>query len=411
MAAYNYLALNSEGKRVKGSIEADSEDEAVAQLRPQGLMVISIRRKEIPFIAGSKTPAFKFELFKPRVKANDVVVFSRQFATLINAGLPLTQSLDVMINQIQNPTLKEVIGMVKKDVEGGASLSSALAKHPKVFSHLYCDMVRAGEAGGVLDLILVRLAGYLESAENINQRMKAATRYPLFVLFMAGGLVSALLFFILPKMKDLFAESLQANLPALTQFMLDLSDFVKDKFYVVFAIIAALGAIYYFARKSDKGNYFLDMIKLKIPAMGKVYHRIALSRFSRTLATLSNSGVPILDALEITGKTAGNKVVERAVNEARNSLREGQTISGPLSRYPVFPPMVVSMISVGEETGALDEMLNKIADFYDREVERMVESLASIIEPLLIVFLGATVGIVVIAMYLPYFTMFKHIGG
>jgi len=409
MAAYSYLALDTGGRRVRGVIEADNESEAVAQLRPQGLMVISIRESRIA-ASGENRRGSRLTIFQPRIKGKDVIVLSRQFATLINAGVPLAQALSILIEQTQNTSLKKVIEEVRRDVEGGMPLSSALAKHPKVFSRLYCDMVRAGEVGGVLDVILTRLANYLESTENINQRMKSAMRYPLFVLFMAGGLISALLFFILPKMKELFAETLHANLPGLTQFMLDLSNFARQKYYFVIIFIVALAIGYYFFKNSNRGSYLLDKMKLKIPVLGKLYHRISLSRFSRTLATLSNSGVPILESLEITGKTAGNKLIEKAVEEARTSLKEGETIAAPLSRYEVFPPMMVSMISVGEETGALDEMLNKVADFYDREVETMVDSLTSLIEPLLIVFLGATVGIVVIAMYLPYFTMFKHVG-
>jgi len=409
MAAYSYLALDAQGKKVRGVIEADSDSEVASQLRPQGLMILSVKKSKAP-AAGKEKKAQQLKIFNPRVKNKDTIVFSRQFATLINAGLPLVQSLDVMMAQSTNRTLKEVIGEVRKDVEGGMSLFNALTKHPRVFSRLYCNMVRAGEMGGVLDVILTRLAGYLESTEDTNQRMKAAMRYPLFVLFMAGGLVAALLFFILPKMKDLFTESLHANLPALTQFMLDLSDLLRERYYVLIIVIALLATIYYLAKRSDKGSYFLDKMVLKIPVMGRLFHRIALSRFARTLATLSNSGVPILDSLEITGKTAENRVIEKAVDEARDSLKEGETIAAPLSKCPVFPPMMVSMISVGEQTGALDEMLNKIADFYDREVETMVDSLASLIEPVLILFLGGTVGIVVIAMYLPYFTMFKHIG-
>jgi len=409
MAAYSYLALDTGGRRVRGVIEADNESEAVAQLRPQGLMVISIRESRIA-ASGENRRGSQLTIFQPRIKGKDVIVLSRQFATLINAGVPLAQALSILIEQTQNTSLKKVIEEVRRDVEGGMPLSSALAKHPKVFSRLYCDMVRAGEVGGVLDVILTRLANYLESTENINQRMKSAMRYPLFVLFMAGGLISALLFFILPKMKELFAETLHANLPGLTQFMLDLSNFARQKYYFVIIFIVALAIGYYFFKNSNRGSYLLDKMKLKIPVLGKLYHRISLSRFSRTLATLSNSGVPILESLEITGKTAGNKLIEKAVEEARTSLKEGETIAAPLSRYEVFPPMMVSMISVGEETGALDEMLNKVADFYDREVETMVDSLTSLIEPLLIVFLGATVGIVVIAMYLPYFTMFKHVG-
>ncbi|GAH26957.1 unnamed protein product, partial [marine sediment metagenome] len=332
-------------------------------------------------------------------------------ATLINAGLPMVQALATMIDQTSNSSLKEIIGEIKKDVEAGKPLSEALATHPRIFPPLAHNMVRAGEMGGVLDTILTRVAEYLESIENIKERITSAMRYPIFVTFMAGGLTAALIFFILPQMKSLFAESLHAELPALTQFMLSLSDFVRFRFYVVLIIIGALAAAYYLLQRSPKGGYLVDSLKLRFPVSGKLFHKISLSRFARTLALLANSGVPILDSLEMTGKTAQNRVIEKAVEEARSSLKEGGTIAGPLKEYWVFPPMMVNMISVGEQTGALDQMLNKISDFYDQEIENMVNSLASIIEPLLIGFLGITVGIVVIAMYLPYFTMFQHIGG
>ncbi len=263
----------------------------------------------------------------------------------------------------------------------------------------------------MLDTILTRVAEYLESIENIKERIISAMRYPIFVTFMAGGLTSGLIFFILPQMKNLFAESLHAELPALTQFMLNFSDFVRFRFYVVLIIIGALTAGYYLFQRSPKGGYLVDSLKLRFPVSGKLFHKISLSRFARTLALLANSGISILDSLEMTGKTAQNRVIEKAVEEARSSLKEGGTIAEPLKEYWVFPPMMVSMISVGEQTGALDQMLNKVSDFYDQEIENMVNSLASIIEPLLIGFLGVTVGIVVIAMYLPYFTMFQHIGG
>ena len=391
-------------------MEADSERQVVTQLRPQGLTVISIEKSHAGFTSIARESTLRLEIFKPRVKTKDIIVFFRQFATLINAGLPIVQALAIMIDQTSNPSLKEIIGEIKKDVEAGKPLSEALAKHPRIFSSLSYNMVRAGEMGGVLDTILTRLAGYLESMENIKERIASAMRYPIFVTFMAGGLTLALIFFILPQMKSLFAESLHAELPALTQFMLNLSDFVRLRFYVVLIIIGVLAAAYYLLKRSPKGVYLLDNLKLKFPVLGKLFHKISLSRFARTLALLFNSGVPILDSLDMTGKTTQNRVIEKAVEEAKSSLKEGGTIAGPLREYWVFPPMMVSMISVGEQTGALDQMLNKISDFYDQEIENMVNSLASIIEPLLIGFLGVTVGIVVVAMYLPYFTMFQHIG-
>lgn len=411
MAAYHYLALNREGTKIKGLIEANSERKAITQLRPKGLFVISLKKNGnlFNFVRGKTGTGIR--IFKPTIKSKDIIIFLRQFATLINAGLPIVQALAIMIDQTPHSTLKEKISQIRKDVEAGMPLSEALAKHPKAFSTLSCNMMKAGEMGGVLDVILARLASYLESTENIKEKTKTATRYPVFVMFMAFGLVGALTLFVLPKMKTLFQESFQAELPFLTQFMLDLSDFVRTKFYFVLIIIAALGILYHFIKKSNKGSYLLDQLKLKLPIIGKLFHRICLSRFTRTLATLFSSGVPILDSLDMTGKTAGNKVIEKAVEEARSSLKEGETLAGPLKKYPVFPPMVVSMIAVGEQTGALDEMLNKISDFYDREIEVMIDSFASMLEPLLLGFLGATIGIAVVAMYLPYFTMFQYIGG
>lgn len=412
MAAYFYEALDRQGKRVRGVIEAESPREVASQLRPQGLVITSIKVKK----SAKTKEGVEKKKTRPqtqawgRVKTKDVIVFSRQFATLINAGLPVVQALGILVDQTENPVLKNIVSQVRKDVEEGVPLSGALAKHPKVFDRLFYNMVKAGEMGGVLDVILTRLAGYMEAAENIKQKMKSAMRYPIFVMIMAIGLTSGLVFFIMPKMEKLFKESFQVQLPALTQFMLDLSRLARDKIWMVGIFVGALFGAYYLLKKSDKGSYLIDSLKIKIPVLGQLFHKIALSRFARTLATLSNSGVPILDALDMTAKTSGNRVVEKAIEEAKSSLKEGEAIADPLKDYPIFPPMVVSMIAVGEETGALDEMLNKIADFYDQEVETMVDSLASLIEPLLIGFLGATVGVVVVAMYLPYFTMFKHIG-
>jgi len=412
MFRYHYLALNREGRKIKGIIEANSTKEAFAQLRPRGLTIISLEKKHglSSFSREKSTHAGK--LFAFRVKNKEIIIFLRQFATLIIGGIPVVQALDVMIRQTNHPVLKEGIVQVKKDVEAGMPLSEAMAKHPKIFSSFIHNMVKAGEAGGVLNIVLTRLTGYLESMENIAQRVKNALRYPVFVMLMAFGLIGALVFFVLPEMQSLFQDSFQAELPFITQVILDLSDFVRTRFYFVLLIIGALGFVYYYlAKKYDRVAYLIDMLKLKIPVIGKLYHRICLSRFTRTLAILFNSGVPILDSLDMTAKTSGNKVIEKAITEAKSSLKEGETIAEPLSNCPMFPPMVVSMISVGEKTGALDQMLNKISDFYDHEIETTVDSLASLIEPLLLGVLGVTIGIAVVAMYLPYFSVFEHIGG
>ena len=411
MISYHYLVLNQEGKKVKGIIEANNVKGALTQLRARGLTIISLKKAYGLFSSLRRKSADSSGFFGPRVRSKDIIVFFRQFATVINAGLPIVQALDIMIHQTSHSTLKKKIMQIKEDVETGMPLSEALTKHPKIFSSFICNMVKAGEAGGVLDIILARLAGYLESTENIIERTKSALRYPMFVMFMAAGLIGALVFFVLPKMKTLFVDSFEAKLPVLTQFILDLSDFIRLKFHFVLIIIGALALIYYFAKKSDRGSYFLDVLKLKVPILGKIYHKICLSRFTRTLAILSNSGIPILNCLDMTAETTGNKIIEKAIVEAKFSLREGETIAEPLKNFPMFPSMVVSMISVGEKTGALDTMLNKISDFYDQEIEIMVESLTSLIEPLLLGFLGITIGIAVIAMYLPYFSIFQYIGG
>ena len=412
MISYHYLALNREGRRIKGTIEASSTKDAFARLRPTGLTIISLAKKRglSSLSRGKSTRAGN--LFTFRVNNKEIIIFLRQFATLIIGGLPLIQALDVMIRQTNHPVLKEGIAQVRKDVEAGMPLSEAMAKHPKIFSSFIHNMIKAGEAGGVLNIVLTRLTAYLESMENIAQKVKAALRYPIFVMLMAVGLIGALVFFVLPEMQSLFEDSFQAKLPAITQIILDLSNFVRTKFYFVLLIVGASGfAYYYLPKKYDRIGYMMDVVKLKIPVIGKLYHRICISRFTRTLAILFSSGVPILDSLDMTAKTSGNKVIEKAIMEAKSSLKEGETIAEPLSNCPVFPPMVVSMISVGEKTGALDQMLNKISDFYDHEIETTVDSLASLIEPLLLGFLGITVGIAVVAMYLPYFSIFEHIGG
>ncbi len=410
MPNYTYVARDFTGKKIKGEIEADNERAVISRLRPRRLSVISLRRQSGLARMGGKNLS-EFSIFKPRVKTRDIIITFRQFATLIDAGLPIVQSLDILVEQVQNITLREVLIKVREDIKAGTYLSDAFSRHPKKFPPLIYNLIRAGETGGILDEILLRLANYLESTESIKNKIKTAMRYPLFVLFMTGGLTLVLLFYILPIMEELFEEGFGAKLPAFTQFILDLSRYLREQFYIIPITIVIVYLVYVLLKRTDKGALWLDALKLKIPVMGKLYHRIALSRFARTLATLSNSGVPILEALTLTGKTAGSRIIEKATEESREALREGETIAVPLKRYSVFPPLVVNMIAVGEKTGALDTMLNKIADFYEDEVNRMVESLASLIEPVLIAFLGGTVGVIVVAMYLPYFTMFQHIAG
>jgi len=411
MINYHYLALNQEGRKIKGIIEANNVKGAITQLKPRGLTIISLKKSYGLLSSLREKSTEERKIFESKVRSKDIIVFFRQFATVINAGLPIVEALDIMIRQTSHPTLKKRITQIKKDVEAGMPLSEALAKHPKIFSSFTHNMVKAGEKGGVLDVILARLAGYLESTQNIIDRTKAALRYPMFVMLMAVGLIAALVFFVLPQMKTLFVDSFEAKLPLLTQFILDISDFLRLRFYFLLLIVGALGLIYYFIKKSEKGAYVLDTLKLKIPILGEIYHKICLSRFARTLSILSSSGVPILDSLDMTAKTSESKIIEKAIADVKSSLKEGETIAEPLKNCPMFPSMVVSMISVGEKTGALDEMLNKISDFYDQETEIMVESMTSLIEPLLLGFLGVTIGIAVIAMYLPYFSIFEHIGG
>ena len=408
MPSYIYTAFDQMGRKVKGEVEGENERAVLSQLRLRRLTVVSLKRKSKLGGFGEKELSISF--FRPRIKTRDIIVAFRQFATLINAGLPIVQALDILIEQTQNSALKETFTNVREDIKAGTYLSDALSRHPKAFSPLICNLIRAGEEGGVLDEILLRLAGYLENTENIKNRIKTAMRYPLFVLFMAGGLTIALLYFIMPKMEELFREGFGAELPTFTRLVLDFSRALREKFYIIPLVLGVIYIVYALLKRTEKGALWIDTLKMKIPVMGKLFHLITLSRFARTLATLSNSGVPILNALEITGKAAGNKIIEKATQESREALREGETIAIPLKRYPVFPPLAISMISVGEKTGSLDEMLNKIADLYDEEVKRMVDTLTSLLEPLLIAFLGGTVGIIVVAMYLPYFTMFKYIG-
>jgi type IV pilus assembly protein PilC len=394
MGVFVWVAQGRAGEVKRGEVDAVNEAAVRTQLRRQGLKPTRVKEK----------PKDLLELIplRGRVKSNDVVIFSRQFSTMISAGLPLIQCLDILAAQEQNKTFAKVIRSIKEDIEGGSTLSDALKKHPKVFDELFINMIAAGEAGGILDTILNRLATYLEKSMKLKRKVKGAMTYPGVVLVMSVGIVTLLLVKVVPVFQSIFA-GMGKELPMMTQSLIDLSNFVtNNSLYLIGAIIIAIVALVRFY-KTDKGRYLFDRLILKPPVIGPLMRRVAISKFTRTLSTLISSGVPILDGLEIVSRTSGNKIVEKALMETRRNISEGKTIAEPLAATTVFPPMVVQMIAVGEATGSLDSMLSKIADFYDDEVEASVAALTSMLEPMLMVFLGGLVGGMIVAMYLPIF--------
>ncbi len=388
------------GGAQSGTIEAVNETIVRAQLRQQRIIPTKIKklseRKQIV-------------LFKSKVKPKNLAIFTRQLATMIDAGLPLVQSLDILAEQEENPTLKEILGQVKDDVESGMTFAAALKKHPKAFNDLYTNMVVAGEEAGTLDIILNRLATFIEKAEALRRKVKSALMYPMIVTFVAVVVVGILMVFVIPTFEKMFREAGQ-QLPGLTQLVVDTSKFIRSHILIVIGFVIVLIIAIRYIRKTDKGKKAIDGFLLKLPIFGILLRKVAVARFTRTLSTLMQSGVPILDGLHLVAKTSGNKVIEDAVMEARENISSGENIAEPLARSNVFPPMVTRMISVGENTGALDQMLNKIADFYEDEVDTAVAGLTSMLEPLMIVFLGGVVGTIVIAMYLPIFNMANAIG-
>jgi type IV pilus assembly protein PilC len=395
MPNFEYTARTATGEEATGTMEASSREEVVQQLRKNRMVVVRVREKK-----KRKTGA--------RVPTRDIVVFTRQFATMVNSGLPLVQALDILAKQTENPQLSETTKQVVYDVESGNTLADALEKHPKVFTQLYVNMVAAGEAGGILDTIMLRLASFLEKNDAIVRKVKGAMVYPSVIFSVAGICILVLLIFVIPTFQVMFA-SVGVPLPLPTRVVIGISDFLQNFWHVL--IVASVAT--FFAIKAyygtDNGRLMLDKIMLKAPVMGDLLRKSAVSRFTRTLGTLLASGVSILDGLEITARTAGNRVVHDAVMDSRSSIAGGDTIAGPLERSDVFPPMVTSMIAVGEATGGLDEMLSKIADFYDDEVDTAVSTLLSLLEPIMIVFLGVIVGGMIVAMYLPIFDMINAV--
>jgi type IV pilus assembly protein PilC len=384
------------GGLTSGELTADNQSKVIEALRKRNIIVTSVKEKpreiKIPFLSGGK------------VRVKDLAIFTRQFSTMISAGLPLMQCLDIQSQQIEKEGFRKIVKLVMTDIEGGSTLADALRRHPATFSALYTNMVDAGEKGGILDNILARLATYLEKAEALNRKIKGAMIYPTIVISVAIIASAVLMIFVIPVFAAMFKE-MNATLPLPTRITIMVSNALKSSILVIIAVIVAIVILIRVYYKTDNGQKVIDTLLLKMWIMGPLLQKSSISRFARTLGTLLASGVAILDALEITAKTAGNRVVQDAVMEARKSIGGGETISAPLRTMKVFPPMVTSMIAVGEATGGLDEMLTKIADFYDAEVDAAVENLTAALEPVIIVFLGIFIGGLVISMYLPIFSM------
>jgi type IV pilus assembly protein PilC len=385
-----------QGSVQKGEISANNKEEVMTLLRKQNITPVNV---------SAKPREIKLSFGEPKVSDKDVVILTRQLATMIDAGLPLVQCLEILGSQTENKSLAKTIVQVRSDVESGATFADALKKHPKVFDNLYVNMVAAGEAGGILDTILGRLAAYMEKFAKIKRQIKSAMIYPSVILFVAVSVVSILLVVVVPMLADMFKESGQA-LPLPTRIVISVSDFLKGwgGLIMLGIIVGGIFALKKW-RTTDNGLRITDRIAMRVPVAGSLITRVAVAKFTRTLGTLMTSGVPILEGLIIVAKTAGNKIVEEAIMQTRQSVSEGKTLADPLTKSKVFPAMVTQMIAVGEATGALDNMLNKIADFYDEEVDSAVAALTSMLEPLLMIFLGTTVGFVIIAMYMPIFQM------
>ena len=404
MATFAYIGRTKSGGVKKGELIAKSRDEAVEQLRKQSVVVTSLEEK-------TAKGGFSFKLGSG-VSEKDLVVFTRQFGTMINAGLPLIQCLEILSTQSENAALRKSVGEIKVQVEGGSTFSDALRKHPKIFDDLYVNMVHAGEVGGLLDTILGRLSKHIEKAMKLKGQIKSALVYPAAIVGIAGIVITVLMIWVIPVFEKMFKEMSNGKmaLPGPTQLVIDMSNFAQGNWYIILGgIVASVVAVKkYYA--TPQGKLALDKLLLKLPVFGDLIRKASVAKFTRTLGTLLASGVPLLEALTICAKTSGNKVVEGALLDAKVSISGGKTIAEPLAKSGTFPKMVTHMISVGESTGALDSMLGKIADFYEDEVDQAVTNLTALLEPMMMVFLGVTVGFIVVAMYLPIFTMASAIG-
>lgn len=402
MPVYIWKGTTSSGQKRKGKIELSSEEAVYAHLR-------KIRVKPTFVKEAPKDIFADISLFQPKVTGKDVVIFTRQLSTMVDAGLPLVQSLDILAEQQENSTFKKTLRQIRGDVETGSTFAEAMKKQPEVFDNLYCNMIEAGEVGGILDTILSRLAAFMEKSMMLKKKIKGALTYPIICLCISFVVMAVMLIFVVPVFQRMF-EDFGSALPAPTQMVVDMSDFAKANIHFMigafFGIVFIIKKIY----KTEKGQLRIDAMLLQMPIIGPLLRRVAVAKFTRTLGTMLQSGVPILESLNVVARTAGNKVIELAVFKIADAIQEGRSIVDPLEESGVFPGMVVQMINVGESTGSLDEMLAKIADFYDEEVDQAVENLTAAIEPLMMVFLGGMIGGLVVAMYLPIFSMAGSIG-
>jgi type IV pilus assembly protein PilC len=428
MPKYSYVALDSRGQESKGVIEVASQNEAIGRVKEMGLFPTKIFETEKIKEKGGKKGAaapgkkakgkkgamdiqIKIPFLSGRIKPKVLTTFTRQLATLVDAGLPLLRGLRVLEKQERNRTLKDILGELSLAIEGGSTFSEALAQHPKVFNRLFVNMVKAGELGGVLEVVLKRLAEFSEKAQKIKGKVKAAMFYPCAVMIVAIGILVLLMVFVIPKFKDVFS-GMGMKLPWFTTFVMSISDAIKNHILETMGVLAVVVVIFLIIiNKTKLGRVIWDKFKLKVPVLGPVVSKVSIGRFTRTLGTLVSSGVPILQALTIVKETSGNVIIANAINGVHESVKEGETITAPLEASGVFPPMVVSMVDVGEQTGALPEMLLRIADNYDEEVDNSVAAMTSLLEPIMIVFLAVIVGSIVIAMFLPLIAMISNLSG
>jgi type IV pilus assembly protein PilC len=424
MPKFNYVAMDSRGKETKGTLEVANQNEAISRLKEMGYFPTKVTEAEKPkadkkgkpaAASGGKKAKKSFNISIPglggKVKPKVLTTFTRQLATLVDAGLPLLRGLRVLEKQERNSTLKNIIGDLALSIEGGSTFSEALAQHPKVFNRLFVNMVKAGELGGVLEVVLNRLSEFMEKAQKIKGKVVAAMFYPAAVMFVAVTILIILMVFVVPKFKLIFQDMLEGKpLPGFTQLILGISEVIAGNFLISVGILIALFILFRLFVRTKFGRKIFDRVKLHFPVLGPVISKVAIARFTRTLGTLISSGVPILQALNIVKETSGNVIISGAVAQVHESVNEGETITAPLEASRVFPPMVISMVDVGEQTGALPEMLMKIADNYEDEVDNAVSAMTSLLEPIMIVFLAVIVGSIVIALFLPLITLIDQLG-
>jgi len=403
MATFTWEGKTRAGELRNGVLDAQNEEEAMQKVKAQGITPSKVKKKALEI---------KMPTLGTGVSLKDLVIFTRQFSTMIDAGLPLVQCLEILSTQAESEGLKRTLKDVKEVVEGGATFADALKRHPKIFDELYVNLVAAGEVGGILDTILSRLATYIEKSMKLRKKVKGALFYPICILIVGIGVLLILLYYVIPVFEKMFADfGSSQSLPAMTQSLIDLSNWMREYWYIVFGTLGGVIIGTHYFKKWPKGRYLWDKGILKLPLFGSLLRKVAVAKFTRTLGTMVSSGVPILDALDVVAKSAGNKVVEEAIYYTREKISEGKTMAEPLADSGVFPGMVVQMIAVGENTGALDQMLSKIADFYDEEVDVAVDTLTSLMEPVMLVFLGGMVGYFLIAMYLPIFSLASAVQG